>query len=90
LTDIFGVSYNDEHREGKVEDIVKVLKYNAIVQNLAPVAADNYKQTESATAWLLQQMNRILGIGSSVRKSLQTHLMELFDELRCRDYAMMN
>ena len=41
LTDIFGVTFSDTS-EYKVEQIVKVLKYNAIVQNLAPVDADNY------------------------------------------------
>ena len=43
LTDIFGTTI-DDNTEEKVADVVKVLKYNAIVQNLAPVAADNYKQ----------------------------------------------
>lgn len=79
LTDIFGVSYN-ENTEAKVGGIVKVLKYNAIVQNLAPVDADNYKQNRINDSLALQQMNRILELALSQEKSAKA-LMELFDEL---------
>lgn len=79
LTDIFGVSYNDDSKE-KVEYIVKVFKYNAIVQNLAPIAADNYKQTRIANSVALQHMNRILELALSKEKTTEA-LTELFDEL---------
>ncbi len=79
LTDIFGVAY-DENTEAKVDSIVKVLKYNAIVQNLAPVDADNYKQNRINDSLALQQMNRILELALSQEKSAKA-LMELFDEL---------
>ena len=79
LIDIFGVSFNDI-AESKVEDIVKVLKYNAIVQNLAPVDADNYKQNRVTDSYALQHINRILELALSQEKSAKA-LMELFDEL---------
>ena len=79
LIDIFGVSY-DENTEAKVGAVVKVLKYNAIVQNLAPVDADNYKQNRINDSLALQQMNRILELALSQEKSAKA-LMELFDEL---------
>lgn len=79
LTDIFGASYNDDSKE-KVEYIVKVFKYNAIVQNLAPIAADNYKQTRIADSVALQHMNRILELALSKEKTIEA-LTELFDEL---------
>ena len=79
LTDIFRVAY-DENTEAKVGSIVKVLKYNAIVQNLAPVDADNYKQNRINDSLALQQMNRILELALSQEKSAKA-LMELFDEL---------
>ena len=79
LIDIFGVSY-DENTEAKVGTVVKVLKYNAIVQNLAPVDADNYKQNRINDSLALQQMNRILELALSQEKSAKA-LMELFDEL---------
>jgi len=79
LTDIFGISY-DENTDAKVGNIVKVLKYNAIVQNLAPSDADNYKQNRINDSLALQQMNRILELALSQEKS-STALMELFDEL---------
>lgn len=79
LTDIFGVAY-DENTEAKVGAIVKVLKYNAIVQNLAPVDADNYKQNRINDSLALQQMNRILELALSQEKSANA-LMKLFDEL---------
>ena len=79
LTDIFGVSY-DENTEAKVGAVVKVLKYNAIVQNLASVDADNYRQNRINDSLALQQMNRILELALSQEKSAKA-LMELFDEL---------
>lgn len=79
LTDIFGVSYNDDTKE-KVAHIVKVFKYNVIVQNLAPVAADNYKQTRITDSVALQHMNRILEMALSKEKTTEA-FTELFDEL---------
>ena len=79
LIDIFGVSF-DENTEAKIGNIVKVLKYNAIVQNLAPVNADNYRQNRIDDSIALQQMNRILELAMSQEKSAKA-LMELFDEL---------
>lgn len=79
LTDIFGVSYNDDSKE-KVAHIVKVFKYNVIVQNLAPIAADNYKQTRITDSVALQHMNRILELALSKEKTTEA-LTELFDEL---------
>lgn len=55
------------------------MKYNAIVQNLAPVNADNYKQNRINDSIALQQMNRILELALSQEKSAKA-LMELFDE----------
>ena len=79
LIEIFGVSFND-NTESKVADIVKVLKYNAIVQNLAPVDADNYKQSRVTDSYALQHINRILELALSQEKSAKA-LMELFNEL---------
>ena len=79
LTDIFGVSFDDSTHE-KVGQMVKVFKYNAIVQNLAPVKADNYKQTRIADGVALQHMNRILELALSQEKTAKA-LSELFDEL---------
>ena len=79
LIDIFGVSYNDDIKE-KVGQIVRVFKYNAIVQNLAPVAADNYKQTRITDSVALQHMNRILELALTGDKTTAA-LTELFNEL---------
>ena len=79
LIDIFGISY-DERTETKVEPVVKILKYNAIVQNLAPVDADNYKQNRINDSLALQQMNRILELVLSQEKTAKA-LSEVFDEL---------
>ena len=79
LTDIFGVSY-DENTESKIGNVVKVMKYNAIVQNLAPVSADNYKHQRINDSLALQQMNRILELAMSQEKSAKA-LMEVFDDL---------
>lgn len=79
LIEIFGVSFND-NTESKVADIVKVMKYNAIVQNLTPVDADNYKQSRVTDSYALQHINRILELALSQEKSAKA-LMELFNEL---------
>jgi uncharacterized protein (TIGR02687 family) len=79
LTDIFGVGYDDSTLE-KVGNVVKVLKYNAITQNLAPISADNYKQSRINDSLALQQLNRILELALSNEKSAQA-IQELFDEL---------
>lgn len=79
MTDIFGISFN-AMSENKVEQIVKTFKYNAIVQNLAPVAADNYKQSRISDTIALQHMNRILELAMSQEKSAKA-LTELFNEL---------
>ena len=79
LTDIFGVGYDDSTLE-KVGNVVKMLKYNAITQNLSPIPADNYKQSRINDSLALQQMNRILELALSNEKSAQA-IQELFDEL---------
>lgn len=58
LQSIFGVGFND-NSVSKVDDIVKVIKYNAIVQNLAPVEADTYRPLRIDDSIALQQLNRI-------------------------------
>lgn len=79
LESIFGFSL-EETTEKKVEKIVQILKYNAIVQNLAPVAADNYKSNRIDDSLALQQMNRILELALSQPKTA-TLLMEVMNEL---------
>lgn len=79
FTAIFGVGL-DQNRPSRVERIVKVMKYNAITQNLAPVANDNYQSTRIKEALALQQMNRLLELALSTPKSA-TALQETFKEL---------
>ncbi len=79
LMGIFGVAYDDNSKE-KVAEIVRTLKYNAIVQNLAPIAADNYKQKRITDSVALQHMNRLLELALSNDKTAEA-LTELFDEL---------
>lgn len=79
LTEIFGVPYNDAAK-GKVAQMVCIFKYNAIVQNLAPTEADNYKQTRITDSVALQHMNRILELALSNDKTTDA-LTELFGEL---------
>ena len=79
LERIFGCSV-DMNTEVKVEKIVQVLKYNAIVQNLAPVMADNYKAIRITDSLALQQMNSILELALSQSKTAEA-LVEVFQEL---------
>ena len=79
LERIFGCSV-DMNTEVKVEKLVQVLKYNAIVQNLAPVMADNYKAIRITDSLALQQMNRILELALNQQKTADA-LVEVFQEL---------
>lgn len=64
LVGIFGFGYDDNTDE-KVGKIVQVLKYNAIVQNLAPVEADDYKKYRITDSLALQQINRLIELAQS-------------------------
>lgn len=79
LERIFGCSI-DMNTEVKVEKLVQVLKYNAIVQNLAPVMADNYKAIRITDSLALQQMNSILELALSQPKIAEA-LVEVFQKL---------
>lgn len=79
VTDVFGVSFDDTS-EDKVSTVVKVMKYNAIVQNLAPVAADNYQKYRIMDSIALQQMNRMIEVAMSQPKSSEAFL-ETLNEL---------
>lgn len=79
LLDIFGVTY-DDNTPDKVSKIIQILKYNAIVQNLSPIEADNYKANRINNAVALQQMNRILELALSNPKSAEA-FMETLHEL---------
>lgn len=76
---VFGVTIDNE-TTSHVGRVVKVMKYNAITQNLSPVTSDNYKATRLKDALALQQMNRLLELALSTPKSA-TALEELFKEL---------
>lgn len=79
LKSIFGCTV-DDNKEAKAEKLVQTFKYNAIVQNLAPVAADNYKAYRISDSIALQQMNRILELAISNAKTAKA-LDAVFDEL---------
>ena len=79
LKSIFGCTV-DLNTEVKVEKLIQVLKYNSIVQNLAPVNADNYRANRITDSLALQQMNRILELALSSSKTA-TALLEVMIEL---------
>lgn len=79
LTAIFGVTY-DDNTSDKIARIVQILKYNAIVQNLSPIEADDYKVNRINDVVALQQMNRILELALSHSKSAEA-FMETLQEL---------
>lgn len=67
---IFGCTI-DENTDVKVKKIVEILKYNAILQNLAPVSIDDYKGYRITDTIALQQMNRILELAISNPKTIE-------------------
>ncbi len=79
LTGIFGCT-TDDNTETKVKKLVGILKYNAIVQNLAVVSADDYKASRITDSIALQQMNRILELALSNPKTAKA-LTETINEL---------
>ncbi len=83
--DIFGVGI-EVNSEAKVGKIIPVLKYNAIVQDLAPVDNDNYKSHRICDSIALQQMNRILEIAQSKHAdSFKEVMKELGATIRCEE-----
>ena len=79
LESIFGCTI-DDNAEAKVKKPVETFKYNVIVQNLAPVSADNYKGYRITDSIALQQMNRILELAMSHPKTADA-LTEVIGEL---------
>lgn len=80
LRSIFGITFDASDANIAMAPIVRTLKYNAVVQNLAPAEADNYKQYRISDTLALQQMNRILELALSQEKSAKA-LLEVFAEL---------
>lgn len=59
LVSIFGCSF-EENKPGRVGRIVQIIKYNAIVQSLAAVSADNYQSLRIKDSFRIQQINQIV------------------------------
>lgn len=79
LAAIFGQTVQ-ENTEEKVRGIVETLKYNAIVQTLAPSPADNYLALRRPDAVALQKMNSLLELARSQTKTAKA-LGQTMDEL---------
>ncbi|MCD8296130.1 MAG: hypothetical protein LUC88_00995, partial [Prevotella sp.] len=79
FSDIFGVTI-EPNTEEKVGKIVQSFKYNAIVQNLAVEAADNYKAYRINNSATLQQLNTLLSRIIDNQK-YKNDFDELLDEL---------
>lgn len=79
LTNIFGVGFNPTSAT-KIDDIVKVIKYNAIVQNLAPSDADDYRTLRINDSIALQQLNRIFELAMSNTKT-SVPFLQVLDEM---------
>ncbi len=86
LTDIFGTAM-DLTTEAKVESIVQALKYNAIVQQLPVVPADNYAFLRVDNALSLQRLNSLLDYAHSaaLAPAFDELLTELGGSIRCEE-----
>ena len=84
LQGIFGVGFND-NSISKIEDVIKVIKYNAIVQNLAPVDADTYRSLRINDSIALQQLNRIFE-RAMANEQTATAFQEVLKELGASIY----
>lgn len=74
LVSIFGQTADCNTAE-KVKGIVEVLKYNTIVQSLAPSPADNYNMLRRGDTIALQKMNSLLELARS-----QTRTAKAFEQ----------
>ncbi len=87
--DIFGTTpdVNDAQRVGDI-DIVKKLKYNAIVGSLATVEQDDYKALRINNGLALTQMNNLLRRALN-SKTYAANMLQLFNEqastIRCTE-----
>ncbi len=85
FSDIFGVTV-EPNTEAKVGKIVQSFKYNAIVQDLAVEAADNYKAYRINNSATLQQLNGLLSVvtdSPKYKNDFDVLLNELGATIRC-------
>lgn len=84
LTNIFGISYNPNDLL-KMKEVAERLKYNAIMQSLAVVQADNYKNMKVASRYMLDRISAIYELGTSdplYSEKFKTAMRELAGDVK--------
>lgn len=66
FTEVFGTSYNDVSSETKVENLIKIWKYNLICRSLTVKSDDDYKELKVNNALAIDRMFALLTLATSV------------------------
>lgn len=85
LTEVFGISYNDRGSETKVDNLVKIWKYNLICRSLTIKAEDDYKELKVNNPSAIDRMFALLTLAKSMpatREKYETLMRELGADVR--------
>lgn len=84
LTEVFGTSYNDVSSKTRVENLVKIWKYNLICRSLTIKAEDDYKELKVNNTLAIDRMFALLTLAKSVstREKYEILMSELGADIR--------
>lgn len=85
LTEVFGKSYNDLSSETKVDNLVRIWKYNLICRSLTIKAEDDYKELKVNNSLAIDRMFALLTLAKSVpatREKYEALMRELGSDVR--------
>ena len=75
LTEVFGATYNNTSSETRVENLVKIWKYNLICRSLTPKSDDDYKELKVSNALAVDRMFALLTLAKSTPASTEKYEM---------------
>ena len=85
LTEVFGISYNEISSETRVEQLVRVWKYNLICRSLTPKDEDDYQALKVKDALAVERMFVLHTLACAVpatREKYETLMRELGADVR--------
>lgn len=83
--EVFGTTYNNSTSETKVENLVKIWKYNLICRSLTPKSSDDYKELKVTNSLSVDRMFALLSLAKTTPASTEkyeTLMRELGSDVR--------
>lgn len=85
LIEVFGTTYNNSSSETKVENLVKIWKYNLVCRSLTPKSSDDYKELKVTNSLSVDRMFALLSLAKTTPASTEkyeTLMRELGSDVR--------